>query len=317
MRLRIAGFFLAAACAWGQAPAEQAVLQFANTQSIQDFQEIANLIRTVGDIRDASTDNTQKTLAISGTAEQIALGEWLFRQLDQAAPPQAPDPKYAAGENDVVQIFYLTRIPTIQEFQEIANAVRTTAEIRRAFTENAQRALVMRGTTDQIAMVAWLIAGLNRSGQTVTDQYQAGADDVVQMFRLTHSANVQDFQEVANLVRTIGNIRRAFTVNPQTVLTLRGTTDQMALAAWLVGQLDQRPPGTTAPEYRAGENDLVRVFYLTGAQSVQDFQKAANQIRTASGVKQAFTENLQKALAIRGTAEQIQICEATVKGLGL
>jgi hypothetical protein len=142
------------------------------------------------------------------------------------------------------------------------------------------------------------------------------------MFKLTHAAGVQDFQEIASMVRTIGSIRFAFTVNPQFALAVRGTPDQIALASWLASELDRHATAPAAPaagphEYRAGADDLVRVFYLTGAASVEDFQKAATQVRTASGVRQAFTEVPQRALAIRGTASQMQISENTLKALGL
>jgi hypothetical protein len=320
MRTFVAGLLIASAFAAGQDPAKQAVLQFNHTKSVQDFQEIANLIRTIGDFGTAgptTTDNDHRIVTLSGTADQVALAEWLFKQLDEATPPQTPEASYTAGNQDVVRIFYLGKIATVQEFQEIANATRTMADIKYAFTVNSQKALAMRGSPDQMATAAWLIQNLNRSGQTPPAEYAAGADDVVHMFRLPYAASVQDFQEIANLVRTIGNIRRVFTVNDQRAVAMRGTADQMALAQWLTGELD--PQGAKGPthEYRVGVNDLVHVFYLPGAQSIQQFQQAASQVRSAASVRQMFVESGQRALAIRGTAEEMKISEETIRGLGL
>ncbi|MFM9726357.1 hypothetical protein ACKI1L_38175, partial [Streptomyces scabiei] len=55
-------------------------------------------------------------------------------------------------EDNVVKVFYVQNATSVQEFQEIATAVRSLTEIRRVFTYNAQKAILMRGTPDQIAL---------------------------------------------------------------------------------------------------------------------------------------------------------------------
>ena len=65
-------------------------------------------------------------------------------------------------QTEAVRVFYLPNAYTVQEFQEIANALRTVAEIRRVFTYNAMRALVVRGTPDEIAFVEKLVHDLDK-----------------------------------------------------------------------------------------------------------------------------------------------------------
>lgn len=65
-------------------------------------------------------------------------------------------------EDFVVKTFYLTNTTSVQEFQEIANAVRTATTIRAAFTYNAQKALVLRGTLDEIKLAEKLIHDLDK-----------------------------------------------------------------------------------------------------------------------------------------------------------
>ncbi len=48
-------------------------------------------------------------------------------------------------EDMVVKVFYLKNITDVQEFQEIATAVRSVTDIRRMFTYNAQNAILVRG----------------------------------------------------------------------------------------------------------------------------------------------------------------------------
>ncbi len=65
-------------------------------------------------------------------------------------------------QSEVVRVFYMPNAGTVQEFQEIANALRTVAEIRRVFTYNAGRAMVVRGTPDEVALVEKLVHDLDK-----------------------------------------------------------------------------------------------------------------------------------------------------------
>jgi general secretion pathway protein D len=65
-------------------------------------------------------------------------------------------------EDNVVRVFYVQNATSVQEFQEIATAVRSLTEIRRVFTYNAHRAILMRGTPDQISLAEKLIHDLDK-----------------------------------------------------------------------------------------------------------------------------------------------------------
>ncbi|HYM13014.1 MAG TPA: hypothetical protein VEU62_19905, partial [Bryobacterales bacterium] len=66
-------------------------------------------------------------------------------------------------EDYVVKTFYLTNAYTAQELQEIATAVRSVTEIRRVYTVNSLNALVIRGTTDQVALAEKIIDDVDKS----------------------------------------------------------------------------------------------------------------------------------------------------------
>jgi general secretion pathway protein D len=65
-------------------------------------------------------------------------------------------------EDQVVKVFYLKNITSVQEFQEIVTAVRSITDIRRMFTYNAQNAVMCRGTVDQIALAEKLFTDLDK-----------------------------------------------------------------------------------------------------------------------------------------------------------
>ncbi len=68
----------------------------------------------------------------------------------------------SATPEDTVRVYYLQHAGTVANFQQIAQFVRTTAQIRRVFTYNAPRVLAVRGTPDQIAQADQLIQQRDR-----------------------------------------------------------------------------------------------------------------------------------------------------------
>src|SRR3984893_2570689 len=65
-------------------------------------------------------------------------------------------------EDEVVRVFYLRNVTSVQEFQEIVTAVRSVTDIRRCFTYGAQNAVMCRGTVDQIALAEKLFHDLDK-----------------------------------------------------------------------------------------------------------------------------------------------------------
>lgn len=253
---------LFASVASGQPPSEEyldRVFHFTHTQTVQDLQEIATLIRSMTDIREASIDNEGTALALRGTAGQVALAEWLFHELDkptnrEAFVQQSQDPgnreyRVPGSGDDVVRLFYVMHAETARDVQEVATLVRSMAQIRRLFTYNAPRALALRGTAGQIAMAEWLFHELDRPRNRDTPVQQnpgireyrvaGGSDDVVRVFYVMHSQTPREFQEIATEVRSKTQVRRLFTYNAPGAVVLRGTAAQMALAESLIKERDR------------------------------------------------------------------------------
>jgi general secretion pathway protein D len=87
-------------------------------------------------------------------------------------------------EDQVVKVFYVTNATSVQEFQEIATAVRTVAEIRRVFTYNSQKALIVRGTADAVALTEALIHDLDKPKSEVV------VDVIVMQVNSTYSRSL-------------------------------------------------------------------------------------------------------------------------------
>jgi hypothetical protein len=120
--------------------------------------------------------------------------------------------------------------------------------------------------------------------------------------------------EIAMLVRTLGEIRRAVAENTPRALILRGTAAQIAMSAWLVKELDQpNAAAGAARSYSVGPDDEVRVFYLPTATAMNEFRSAADRTRLASRNQHTFVLAFARAFVIRGTSVQIAQAEQMLK----
>lgn len=65
-------------------------------------------------------------------------------------------------DDDVVKVLYVNNASSVQEFQELSTAVRSILEMRRVYTYNAQKAMVVRGSADQVALAEKLLRDLDK-----------------------------------------------------------------------------------------------------------------------------------------------------------
>ncbi len=70
--------------------------------------------------------------------------------------------KHRDYDDEVLKVFYVTNVTSAQEFQEIATAIRSVADIRRVFTYTAQHALVVRGTVDAVELAEKMVHDLDK-----------------------------------------------------------------------------------------------------------------------------------------------------------
>ncbi len=246
---------LAALVAFGQPTAEQNVdrpLNFTRAKTVQDVQEIALVIRALPEIREVFVDTPHRALFLRGTPEQIGTAEWLFKELDQPLSPQSYSAKHeyqmgGSGET-FVRVFYLSHAETVQQLQEVATLIRSIAEIRRLFTYNTPRAIVMRGTAEQLTLAQWLVQDLDTNPRPVAQPASAGrhefrlpgaSDDIVRVFYLKPAQTPQRFQEIVTQVRGITRTRNVFTYNAARAAAFRGTLEQIAQAERLIQERDQ------------------------------------------------------------------------------
>ena len=226
-----------------------------------------------------------------------------------------------APGQDLERTFPLNYNATPQDLQEVLTMIRAIADVKQVDANAEGSSIAIHGSSDQIALTEWLLTTLHAPAGSVSSEkrkYQmpAGKDDapVVAAFNLAHAGTVRNLQEVATVVRSIGEIRRLFVYTAREAIAVRGTRAQIDLAERLVNELDR--PVDTLPSAGRREyttpgpgfpDNVVRVFSLKPETTMQRLQEIALQVRVTTGVRRLFTYNAARAITLlKGTPSQVE-----------
>jgi hypothetical protein len=138
---------------------------------------------------------------------------------------------------------------------------------------------------------------------------------------------VQGYQEIATVLRTVAGIRDFHVNIAKGTLDVHGTADQVALAGWLFNELDKPAIGrldaqqnqeSATHEFRVpgSGDDIVRVFYLMHIKTAQGLQEMVTSIRKSTGIQRIFPCGGPRAVALRGTADQIVAADRLINEAG-
>jgi hypothetical protein len=221
-----------------------------------------------------------------------------------------------AGDS-ATQVLTFSSADTPQTMQEIANAVRGIAELPQTSLQSVSRSLTIQATPSSQAIADWLFQQLDATQDSQVDTYPglSGAGDQLRVFHLSHPAGAQGFQELVNAIRVLPELAKVFPCFSRTSIAVRGSGDQLAVAEWLLKQLDQPPPqpGQTRAEqqFHSSLNRYpeVRVLYFAHATSAPERQPVVNALRVIPELTKVFPVMAQGAIALSGTADRIALAE--------
>ncbi len=220
-----------------------------------------------------------------------------------------------------------------QEIQEVVNSLRSTGDIQRIAADNDHSAITVSGTATQLTLAEWVFQKLDQTADARPSspaQYEvAGAPNpAVRVFYLANISTPQQVQELVNSIRGISEIQRITAYNPLGAIILRGSAKQVALAEWLVGQIDQPEPPSGAParspsayayqpqpEYPHDVGVAARVFFLANARKPQDVQEVINTIRSVTEIQRITAFNRESAIVLRGSDEAAALAEWLISRL--
>jgi type II secretory pathway component GspD/PulD (secretin) len=139
---------------------EMAVIYLSNISEPQAFQELVNAIRVIPQLTKVFPDTTKRAITIGGTADRVTLAQWLAAQLDKSVPLSAAQvtPAQAAPSGESAEIFFMPGTVSEDSFKQTVTTVRGAIESKGTFPCISTRALVVRGTPQQLAQAGQIVA---------------------------------------------------------------------------------------------------------------------------------------------------------------
>lgn len=191
-------------------------------------------------------------------------------------------------EDEVVKVFYITNATSVQEFTEIATAIRTVAEIRRVFTYNAQKAMIVRDTVDKVALAEKLVHDLDKpKSEVVVDLIvmQANSDRTRDLAATLASLGSSGLSPGVNVPVNFGSTTTTDSNNGGTPTTTGSTIPLSRIPHLSINQFNATLPGAIlnailgdnrtkvldSPQVRASDGMKVtlkvgsRIPYATGS----------------------------------------------------
>jgi type II secretory pathway component GspD/PulD (secretin) len=287
------------------------VFYLSHAENPQAIQEIVNIVRAMTAIRDVSMNPGTQTISVRGDNGQLDTIQWLITGLDKAPQPApaltARDFRVPPDGAEAIKILYLAHSTTPQALQETVNAIRALSDVVRIFPDNAQHAIALRGNDSQVALSEWLAGELDQPNRQNTEfRLTDGSRNLARILYPTKIDSAQQLQEMVNTVRGIAEITRLMPYNPRAALVMRGTDDQLRMAEFVFHALDQPTDSSAAPEFVGPRaDDIVRVYYLSQTATPTQLQQMVNAIRTTTNLTRLMPYPARKAVAMRGTTQQL------------
>ena len=239
----------------------------------------------------------------------------------------------AAFAQEQTRTFTFAHTESPQHMQEMLHMIRSMAEVRNVSLDPAQRSLTAGGTPDQLAFITWLFTDLDRpasrpqSLQVRDSMFADPRADSAKIFYPAHLSTAQQVQEAVNAIRSISEIQRCVALNGPGAIVIRGNREQVALAEWIVGELDRslagkRPVGNREYNYPdtilyipERRSTAVRLYYPASVSTPQDIQETVNGLRSVAEVQRAIAFTASGAILIRASNEQAELTDWLVKEL--
>jgi hypothetical protein len=285
--------------------------QLKNNSGSPGLQEIATTLRTVFDVKQVSIDAAVPTITVAGTAEQIAVAEWLMPKLDALPGAVAAPQKYFYGgnSNDVVEVFGMKNAQNIIFLQEALTTIRTVADVQKIY-QLSPRTLILRADANHMALSEFLIAQYDqpagpRSAPTVqSTHFDDPRMDSVIVYGLAHTSTTPQLQTILTTLRTVLQIQKIYQQSSAWLYAIRGTAAQIQMAEWLIPKLDTDAPGSGDNEMQVpgGKDDVVKVFYLP---PTADLDSLLVSTRTVAKIPVIYYNLTPLALVVRSTADQV------------
>jgi type II secretory pathway component GspD/PulD (secretin) len=223
-------------------PNQRLTITLTGGQSDPDINALAMAVRVAARIRDLSIDESKLSITFGGVPAQLDLVRSLVAELDRPShdtlPANPGAPAYPAndGSGHVGRVLYLHHAPNPMVQQETMSSIRTVVDLPAIFPYWPRRALVVRGTPQQMELAEWLVGELDRPAgqspgpQSVRQIAMPGGAEFIRVFFLNPGVNAQQLQQKIKALIAQCETRRVFPSMSLPAVTFRGTAAEIRLA---------------------------------------------------------------------------------------
>jgi hypothetical protein len=285
--------------------------------SDREAAELINVVRTSAEVQRISRCKGVDGIAVRGTTDQLATTDWLIQQVFGGESTNNSSPQYIVANTPVpvIRVFHLQRVTNQQGQAQMINLLRTETELQRIAQMYRGMTVIVRGEVVRVAAAEWLVNELDRAPQAFPRQTvfeDPWEPAVARIFPLPQVQTQQAAQDIVNLVRSMSELQRVapYGGGGMNTIVARGQPDAIALADWLIGQL-QTPNGDAIRAF--GYNgESVKLFLRPASSVAQDLATLVKAITAAVPVKRLGFYTPSRAIVMRGTADQIAKAEQVI-----
>jgi type II secretory pathway component GspD/PulD (secretin) len=224
---------------------------------------------------------------------------------------------------DLSRTFPLKNISAGPGIQELATTLRTVFDVTQLTIDPAIPSITITGSSAQVALAEWLVPKLDsvQGAISASQKYfvAGNSNDVAEIVPIKNAAYVTNLQEQLTTLRTVADIQKIYQLSSPRFLVLRSDPGHVALADFLISQLDQpAAPRNSAtiqsfqpvlPGNQRGNNDPVITYGLANVQSTVQLQVIITALRTVLNVQKIYQYTATNTLAIRADPERMQVVE--------
>jgi hypothetical protein len=254
--MRLTFFSLAAilsahALVFAQPPThESRTVQFAHVDTERAYQEVLTVMRQVaGAMPEPPGDRSLHTVTLTGSADQLAIAEWIVKELDgtegelaQPGPRRAPQQRQLAAGGKLVDIVYLDSAAKPMEIQEVITTLRQVADVNHIFDYSPRAAIVFQAPPEQVRLAEWLVSTIEKTPsagkdqRASTDEYRMPGpnEDITRVFHWDSALTPPEVRQLVHTIRTDAKVMKAFTYFRTNSLAVRGTAAQLEMVSELV-----------------------------------------------------------------------------------
>jgi hypothetical protein len=241
--VKLTVFLLCAGSVSAQLPPKQNVtVALTNIPSAETVREMTTLVKTVGQVPDASYDEAQNSFSLRGFEHQLGLAEWLLHAAEKPAVSNefVMQPDLPIDNRELVTRVHYLRNSDRGNYQEILTVARVVGEIQLTFGVSQPPVIAFRGTAAQAELGDWLATNLDVPAGTGEKSFNLpmldnGSEDIVRILYLDPGMSPVAVQKLREKIRLTTNTRQIFDKRSPPAIVIRGNPALFAQVEQIMG----------------------------------------------------------------------------------